>query len=281
MKLLTFIRSITGSIVKVCILILFTSLAFLSSGQGLTDTSDSRFNHYLDQYLKTNGPENASTGAIIELADKLETKKKSVHDDFAFLKILFARTHSKFLKEYADCASFTELILSMRYNCLTATALYALLLDRFGYDYRIIETNYHIFLLVTTSKGGVLLETTDPLNGFVADKKSIEERIREYRSGDSPQVSGRPDHYPFSFDLFREVGLTEMTGLLYFNLAVEAFNRGKIDESIGFLQSASMYYTSERIEEFTRVILMAVSQSNLDDRAKSFYVNKVLLLRKV
>jgi hypothetical protein len=267
--------------VRFCFIIAFYFLPILTWGQNLAVIPADRFDRFLHEYLKTDSGESPAADNLFALVDKFDKKQES-NRDFDFLKVLFSKTHRKFLTEFDQYASFAELFKSGHYNCLTGTALYALLLDRYNFEYRIIETNYHIFLLVKTTKGDVLFETTDPRGGFVSNRKEIDDRIQQYRQNKLQQdLTQKKYCYQFSFDLYHTIGLSELTGLLYFNLSVDAFNHHQFDESIRLLDLAASYYDSERIKEFSRIILLAVTQSDLEAKAKLAYVRKVRPLTKL
>lgn len=237
----------------------FSSLGVL--GNGSSGPNEARFQYFIHQYLMTSG-NSATWDGLVEFAEKMDTKRQSYNDDYTFLRALYARVHSKFLKQYTAYPTFADLLSEGRYDCLTGVAIYALLLDRYQYDYQIIETNYHIFLMVNTGKGPVLLEATDPVDGFVIGKEAIETHVSMYKTPEQDlQGKGNDTLYAFSFDLFRTVTLTEITGLLYFNLAVDAFNRGQIETTKDLIKAASTYYRSERIVEFSRLVRNASSAS--------------------
>ena len=253
---------------RILVVFAFSSLGAL--GNGSPGPTDTRFQYFVQQYLMTSG-NSASWEGLAEFAEKMDTKRLSLNNDYSFLRTLYARVHSKFLKQYASYTSFADLLSEGRYDCLTGVAIYALLLDRYKYDYQIIETNYHIFLMVSTRRGPVLLEATDPLDGFVIGKEAIEQHISMYRTREQdPQGKSNGTPYTFTFDLFRTVTLPEITGLLYFNLAVDAFNRGQIETSQALIQAASTYYQSERIEEFSRII-RKVSRASISSAAERFF----------
>src|SRR5882672_8837405 len=83
--------------------------------------------------------------------EKLQRRKTA--SDIGFLKTVFHQTEKTFLKTYVPYSEFSEVFNTGNYDCLTATSLFAHLLDQLNFTYRIVETNYHIFLLVKTSKG--------------------------------------------------------------------------------------------------------------------------------
>lgn len=184
---------------------------------------------------------------------KLSSKREQFKDDRKFLEYMFYRTHQVFLKRYTEVTSFDEIFTQGSYNCLSGTILYSVMLNHFGIKHDVIETNYHIFILAQTSKGEVLLETTDGLDGFVTSAAKIEERIKQYQENQTRNKA--ESHYQFSFDLFSKVSQEELIGLLYYNYAVESFNHQDLKKSVHYLSLATERYTSARIEEFSEVLL--------------------------
>jgi len=258
---------------RIRIIIVLYFLPMVVFGQNY-ETSPDRFKTYLQKYLEPNSGVTTTSENLLFFIEKLG-EKRAPKSDSEFLRLIFTKVHSKFLKHYGDYVPFDELLTSGKYNCLTGTMLYALVLDHFAFDYKVIETNYHIFLLVNTKHGRVLLEATDPQSGFVDDEKIIEEKINQYRQNKLVEASSNKSYYQFKFDLYNEVDLNELTGLLYYNLAVRAFNQHQIEQSISLLEMATSYYSSERIEEFSKVILLTLVHSNLESTTKQTYVNKV------
>lgn len=261
----------------------FTVFIFLPTlvfSQLATQPNADRLTSYLQKYLQTNSTANVSGTEFISFVEQIKSKRNTKKSDADFLKLLFTKIHSKFLKNYSEYKPFDELLTRGDYNCLTGTALYALTLDYFGYEYKVIETNYHIFILAKTSAGNVLLEATDPQYGFVDNEKLVGEKITEYRQNKVAEVSGNKTYYHFSFELYNEVDLDELRGLLYYNRAVSAFNEKNIDLSIELLREATTYYQSERIAEFSNVILQMLTNSKLETATRQAYLNKVKLLGK-
>lgn len=92
--------------------------------------------------------------------------KRDQGNDQRTLQRLFHKVHSSMLKRYQAYADFRTLFTEGTYDCLTATTLFSHLLTNLKYDFKVIETNYHIFILVETSRGQVMLETTDRLGAL-------------------------------------------------------------------------------------------------------------------
>jgi hypothetical protein len=207
-------------------------------------------------------------------------QQKEVKSERKFLKSIFNATHQKFLKTYSQYADLGEVFQSGRFDCLTATALFSMILSETRFHYRIIETNYHIFILVVADNSEVLLETTDPLYGFVEDPAEIHKRINSYRLNNIGKSDTDKTHYQYSFNLFNEVSPNHLAGLLYFNQAIKAYNRQDLLACATLLDESKRIYESPRAEELAIVLIKTVLESNLSAEAKSrviqLYRNSVM-----
>lgn len=203
-------------------------------------------------------PKNSQHLAQAKLARTLEkTDRKQLTNDFDYLRQLFQTTHRTTLKTYRQYANLDE-ILSGSYDCLTATAWFSALLQQKGYDFDIIETNYHIFLMVRTSKGEVLLETTDRFDGFETNLERIQARIGSYRSTLLASSSQGQLNYRYSADLFRKIEPSQLKGLLYFNQAVKAYNARDWKLCARKLNDAKSSYETPRVAELAAILLQTL-----------------------
>jgi hypothetical protein len=265
------------------LVIFFLPIFGFTQGVSTKDFSASAIQSHLRLGLEDDSWDLSSNG-VDKLVSKLVSKRPAFRRDEDFVRFLFNKTHQKLLKNYREFSTFEDLIAKGEYNCLTGTMLYALLLKYFGFDYQIIETNYHIFLLVELGGSQVLFEATDPLNGFVHEDSEIKERIDYYKRGQNyPQVSRENKNrtfHQFSFDLYNSVTLDQMKGLLYYNGAVNAYNSKELGLAINYLDNAIAIYQSPRMEELAKIIFVTVSSSNLPDSIKEQYMLKVRAMYK-
>lgn len=215
---------------------------------------------------------------LAPLIKKLSERHAKSVNAAAFVDFLFDRTRQYYLRDYAEYATFTETLSSGTYNCLTGTALYALLLDHFGVPYQIIETNYHIFLIADVGDERILLEATDAANGFVRGEANIEARIEKYRQG-LPAGNSRKKVYEYDANLYKEVSLDEVAGLLYFNRAIVAYNRGDLVSAIEQLTLSAARYQSQRTAEFATILQITVAESNMNPQDKRRYVREIQQVR--
>ena len=221
----------------------------------------------LTTYLNTDGAEiQPSTQRVTKFLDKLSSEPEAYgKQQQQFVRQIFVKTHSRFLRTFKQYATFSQLFSNGNYNCLTATALLGATLQHFGYTFKIFETNHHIFILVDTDKGQTLLETTDPFNGFVTDAKEIDKRIQTYKSAKGSETDSRVIEYQFQNKIYREVNLENITGLLHFNLAVNEYNKRNYERATFHLEQANLYYQSSRMFEFSEVMLLTLQELKAKD----------------
>lgn len=256
-------------------LLFFASLA---SASATASNPGKGFEAYVATFSSVDGLA-LNSEKLQQLVRKLSEKQVKAGSKTAFVHYLFTKTRQQFLRDFADYATFTETLNKGTYNCLTGTALYALLLTHFGIPYHVIETNYHIFLIAETENGRVLLEATDAENGFVQGESNIDDRVKEYRQSPPLKHDRSKTYYQYEADLYKEVSLDELTGLLYYNRAIVAYNQHDIGGSIENLSRAVERYQSARTSEFAAILQLTVAGSNLHSDVKRQYLREIQRLR--
>jgi len=227
---------------RVLVMLIFLSLAFVSRAQTTV----------LEKVWATSQSEEGleeMNARVDRLVTALE--RRHYRSDYHKLYALFMKTQSRFLHNYVQYTGIENLS-SGRYDCLTATSLFADILNKSGFRYNIIETNYHIFIVVNTSKGDVILETTDRLGGFIDNEKKANAVISKYKK--NLLASASPTHYEYTFSLYRQVSTDQLVGLLYFNQAVNAFNGKRWNECSEKLTAAKQTTDSPRIVELLSLL---------------------------
>jgi hypothetical protein len=241
---------------------------------------ENRLTDRLNTFLSVDQSSLHSALTVDGFLKKLEKKQSNFKQESDFVRYLFTKTHQQYLKQYEAYSPITDLFNKGSYNCLTGTILYALLLDQFHIHHQVIETNYHIFILAETKQGQILLEATDPVNGFVSNPQDIESRINTYKENLTQASSSKKHYYQFNFELFNPVSIKELRGLLYYNKAVDAYNHKNLNESVQFLKKAHALYSSTRIDEFSQILLLTIQQSKLDNRLRTEYINTILTIKR-
>jgi hypothetical protein len=189
------------------------------------------------------------------LVAHLAKRKERYNNDEQFLKVLFNKTRNRYLHHYSELSSFSELFQTKNYNCLSATMLYALLLDHFEYEYRIIENTYHIYLMVDLGGMSILLETTDPEYGFVADVEEIHSRLNAYAQ---EQLKRRT--YNFQHSTNEDIDLYQLVGLQYYNKAIQSYNQNDYKKALHAMNKGLVFYRSDRMLEMFMLIRLQLRQ---------------------
>ncbi len=184
------------------------------------------------------------------------------------LKKLYKDIHDAFLSQYIENPRFSQMFEDGGFNCATATALYALLLDQFSIQYHIRETPDHVYIIADPEKNNVVFETTAPGASFYTISEKDKTKFVEYLynnkiiskeqwiTGDKKQLF---DRYYYSDEV---IDKRKLAGLLYYNLGIAAFNNENQEEAYKNFEKAYFLYPSARIKYFVSVCLVNVLLKN-------------------
>jgi len=206
-------------------------------------------------------------------------KKVKMRSDRQFISHLFYKVHRKLLKNYVPFTTFNQTLSNGDYDCLSGTTLYATLLSQLNIPFEVIETNYHIYIKVQVEDNQiVLLESTDPLAGFIENSDEIADRLEEYKAGNS-QTASASGEYTYQVSTNKAIDLVDLVGLQYYNTAVNAFNSGQLSEAIVLFQKAGIFYNSPRFKEFGYVLAHAlIADENMSTSNKRLYLKRIPLV---
>jgi len=222
-------------------------------------------------YQSANGNMPAAQASLkmSQFLSGLHVKRAKFKSDELFLRYAFRESHKNFFHNYKAYSQFPEIFDSGYYDCLSATSFFSIVLEEFEFDYKIIETNYHIFLVVDANEKQILLETTDKTYGFVSNDRILKARLNEYRENNLITTGNSElHHYKFDLDIYQQVMPHQLPGLLYFNQAVIAFNNKDYAECALKIKKARSIYTNPRILELIIILVAEVAESDLEEVEK-------------
>ena len=233
-------------------ILIFASIAVMASPSSDDNPTKLRFgieefNKALSYYTQEHSSDktNEMLGKHFINLKKRQLKYKSEKE---FAEYAFYYIHNKLLKNYTEYASLDQTLTNGAYDCVTATAMYALFLSELDLPYAVVETNYHLYLLAFQgTENEVLLETTDPLAGFITDRNEVEARKALYAKGNEELKANQVD---LDWDVETNLKDTELIGLLLFNQSVKQFNRGNKAKAVELANEATSYYASTRIRTY-------------------------------
>jgi hypothetical protein len=187
---------------------------------------------------------------LIEELDNKASKKKN---ELIFLRQIFEKTHQRLLKKYEQHSSFNSMLTEGKYDCVSGSAALSFLLERYGYDFEIVETDYHVFIVAQLAEQKVVLESTLPIGGMITSPTEVKKYLDSYKPVEFAQLksynqslAGTEIEYSDN-SIFRKVTLKQLAGLQYYNDAITHFNSQSFIEAVDQLSKAYLLYPSDRI----------------------------------
>jgi hypothetical protein len=260
--------------------ILISAVGFLAMAQNAIGIpEDVHFDSNTEKELWEAGQENpyllfravqakqiASDEKWNSLVSDLDKKfdKKGTH--LNVLRQIFQKSHQQLFKAYEQHSTFNDMLNEGRFDCVSASAALALLLDRYGFDYKVVETDYHVFIVVNHDGKNIILESTLPIGGMITAPSEVASYLKGYKADDSVQLKslnqrlGAPKGDLSDNAIFRKVNLTQLAGLQYYNDAISHFNEQSFEKASEQLNKALKLYGSDRIEGLKA---LAEEQANL------------------
>lgn len=207
----------------------------------------------LKPFLSVNGSEEDSSlvlefERLIEKLEKVQSRRKT---DYAFLKAIFYKTHSSLLMEYDRLATMDQTLAKGEFGCLTGTAIYALVLEHFGYDYRIIELPNHVFIHLTLNNKSYVFESTLPLGGFMKTSVEMEQLLKQpwlnnRRISQLTTVGNWFGDFKELPNEYTTINLQQLAGLQYFNESAKYYLSKDYVNAMEMVLKAYELYPSER-----------------------------------
>lgn len=188
-----------------------------------------------------------ATAKLTDMIEKFRHRKERYSSEEQWLENIFYQVHRKYLKHYKTFSTIPDLFERGTYDCVSGTALYALICELLFVPYAIRETEYHIYLLALVDGKKVLIESTDPVYGFVSQPDTVQSLIKVYHE----ERASKDIKWPAN----SSVDWIQLAGLQYFNKAVQFYNNKNFSHALSYLDKAMQYYRSSRIILFKEHIL--------------------------
>ncbi|GAB4395976.1 MAG: hypothetical protein OHK0053_08160 [Microscillaceae bacterium] len=173
---------------------------------------------------------------------ELRAKWAGQTPDKALARRLFFKVSGDYLKQYVQFSSLVDVLDQQKFDCVSGSALLALVYVEWGFVPEIHETATHVYIQLRFSEQDrVLVESTAGRMGFI-DAEAAIDQARAVFQGEVQQI----DWQSFCFD--RQIHLRQLAGLQYYNLGVAAYNQGQLVKAQRYLQMALELYPEDRIK---------------------------------
>jgi len=208
--------------------------------------------------------------------EKLKIKIATIKKPAAQLKFIFDDVQKTFLKQYTLEADFTDMFLSGNYNCLTATILYALLLDDLSIKYTVKFAPGHVYLVVKGNELQYIFETTDPFGGFIELNRNVQNtvsqgmRVAQYilSENQKKQTSTLIENY---FNRLNKYDIKGLIGYQYVNVVVQRMNKNDLINAFYYAEKAKIFTPLDDLTNLSNLLLASsVQQASIEstDRAR-------------
>ncbi len=216
---------------------------------------------------------------LINFKEKLVAKRFHKRNEKRKLKLLFELTHDTFFRKYRDVVNFDEIFSTSEYNCVSATALYAVILNDFDIPFLIKETPSHVFIVAYPKTNSIVLESTAPGSGYLTPSdRAVQNAVTslielKYFTAEEVQEKGTRKVYNDFFYTEGSIDIQKLAGLQYYNETIKFLQEENYKEALNSNYKSSLLYPSEKAEYLRFVIL-----SNILDNSKFEEIDDVKYL---
>lgn len=164
------------------------------------------------------------------------------------IKQIFQTVQETYFDKYDIDANFPKMFSNGTFNCVTGSALYAIILNELHIPFEIHSTEDHVYLISYPGTEDIIIESTDPLSGIYStnnfkaadllkqlrDQKLISQD--EYESGD---ISSIMEMFP-RYDTIVE--MNALVGMLYYNKGVTQMDLMEYSKAVEHYRKAFLFY---------------------------------------
>jgi tetratricopeptide (TPR) repeat protein len=192
----------------------------------------------------------------IRFYDHLKTLKEEASNkkNDKKIKYLYDDIHKSFLQKYELQNKFEDIFYNGNYNCVSASALYALTFEEAGIPYTLKEEPTHVYLIAYPKQERIVIETTTPQSGYRTIDQSFKEayvkmlKDQKLISGSeyaSQSVNTLFDKFYFNGEV--EINLLNLVGIQYSNDGIYKLEEKKYEEAYHQFQKSYLFFPTERI----------------------------------
>lgn len=170
------------------------------------------------------------------------------------IKYIYQLVHNRFLSKYEAENRFYEISRNGNYNCVTATALYALFFEKLNIPYTIKEKPTHVYLVAYPNADNILIETTTPVFGFLSFdntyKSNFINNLKNQKIIGTSEVTNSTTDELFNKYYFQSenINLAQLVGIHYLNDGIFKQDHNDIAGAYEQIKKGYLYYPNIRSE---------------------------------
>jgi tetratricopeptide (TPR) repeat protein len=196
---------------------------------------------------------NTHAKKLHDFIEELRPKIEKIRKPEKKIKRIHKEVHKTFLKKYVLQNHFSGIFIKGEYNCVSATALYALVLEQLHIPFTLKETPTHVFLVSYPQTERIALESTDPQIGYMVfnDKFKSEyiSQLRKMKLISEQEFQTKSLNTLFEEMYFenQDISFQELIALQYYNDGLYQIEKEEFQRSLLQFEKAYQLYPSSRI----------------------------------
>lgn len=200
--------------------------------------------------------------------EKLRTSKALAKKPEKKIKTIYSTIHEEFFDQYRELNLFSEVFINGKYNCVSATALYALTFEELAIPFEIKEKPTHVYAVAYPQTDQILVEATDPLGGFVrftdSNKGALIDRLVNAKIISSQERRTMSIDALFSKYYLSDqaIDIKQLIGIQYLNDAIYSLQNEDVKRAHSQAEKAWFFYAGER----TKNLLLATNIQYLSEQ---------------
>ncbi|MBI3218146.1 MAG: hypothetical protein HYZ44_01405 [Bacteroidetes bacterium] len=219
---------------------------------------------------------------ISAIAEKLQADGLAKKKNEKKIKTIYSEVHNTFFKKYEEEVRFHEIFTNGNYNCVTASALYALVFEKLDIKYEVKEEPTHVYLLAYPNSENILVESTSPLKGFVVFddrfKQSFVEALKNQKIIGNSEIANKSTDELFNAYYFKreKLNLQQLVGIHYCNDALFKRDKDDIQGAYQQMEKANLLYPAPKTEYLLMQFgVELITKVKLKPKEKSELIAKV------
>jgi hypothetical protein len=205
---------------------------------------------------------------LIEEIEKKEIGKKKLKQK---IQIIYKLTHDQYFKQYETNTFFDKIFENGNYNCVTATSLYALILNHFSINYKIKKTPNHVYLEVKDLRKNILMESTFPQDGVFEYSDNFKKYYVDYLEknkllrNEDKELSMQQifSQYFYSAEI---INIYQLASLQYYNMGLQKLNSANFNDALNNFEKCKIIdNNNSSIDYLINLSLLAILDNGSTD----------------
>ncbi len=168
------------------------------------------------------------------------------------IKVIYDGVHKKYFSKFSETADFEEIFVNGTFNTTSASALFALILEKENIPYMVKEESGNIYLIaypksdriILKPDAGQVVQSFDPVFKQAFINKLKEQKIISSKEATGMDVNTLFDKYYFGTHY--DVTLTNLVGIQYMNGAALELQSQNLKRAYQQMEKAYLFFPSER-----------------------------------